>query len=505
MAAAVDFDFATIKPEMVSALHRPDIIDAELAKRSLYHFVRQAWHVVEPHTTFVDNWHIGAICEHLEAMTLGEIRNLLINIPPRCMKSLIVSVMWPVWSWINNPGTRWLFSSYSAGLSTRDALKSRRIMQSPWFASMLPLWNVDITLTGDQNAKTRYDNTEGGYRISTTINGAATGEGGDFVGCDDAHNVVDAESDVIRNATLLWWDEAMSSRLNDPNKGGRFIIGQRTHQYDLPGHIIEKGGYVCLILPMEFDVSRKCSTHIGFADPRTKQDELLWPDRNGPDVVSSLKRDLGGYGYASQYQQAPGPRAGNMFQVDMLNFIDEIDETNVGREFRSWDKAGTEGAGAWTVGARLGRYKKPRQHEPNCGHDNCQGSKYFVRDVVRGQWSSGKRENHITNVADRDGRKVRILIEQEPGSGGKESAEGTVNRLRGRKVKTIRPTGDKADRADDYSVAVENGEVDVLNASWTDVWVDEHRYFPQSKFKDQVDAGSQGFNELGKKIGVLVG
>src|SRR3984893_3825149 len=189
-----------------------DEIDAELASRSLGEFVRQAWPVVEPSTAFVPGWHIDAIIEHLEAVTRGQIRNLLINVPPRHMKSLLVSVFWPAWEWIAHPERRWLYSSYAASLSIRDSVQCRRLIESPWYRSR---WGHIFSLTGDQNAKMRFDNNRSGYRLSTSVGGSVTGEGGDRIVCDDPHKVDEVHSDTVRKAATEWWDVAMSTRAND--------------------------------------------------------------------------------------------------------------------------------------------------------------------------------------------------------------------------------------------------------------------------------------------------
>ena len=142
-------------PNAEFILNHSDQMHTELARRKLRHFIPHAWKIVEPTTEFKPNWHIDAICDHLQAVSDGEIRNLLINIPPRSMKSLTISVFWPVWMWINKPSTRWLFSSYALSLATRDAVKSRRIIQHPWFIAR---WGNVFELSGDQNAKQRYEN-----------------------------------------------------------------------------------------------------------------------------------------------------------------------------------------------------------------------------------------------------------------------------------------------------------------------------------------------------------
>src|ERR1700686_2915012 len=172
-----------------SLLARPSLraeLNRERGSRSLGYFVQLAWPIVEPGRIFVSGWHIDAIIEHLEAVTRGEIRNLLINVPPRHMKSLLVSVFWPAWEWIRFPERRWLYSSYGAQLSIRDSLKCRRLIESPWYQR---LWGDRFALTSDQNTKGRFDNDRSGYRLSTSVGGAATGEGGDRIVCDDPHNV----------------------------------------------------------------------------------------------------------------------------------------------------------------------------------------------------------------------------------------------------------------------------------------------------------------------------
>src|SRR5947208_5796518 len=176
MRNSVSFERLLLRPSLVQD------IDREFARRSLREFIRHAWSVVEPATEFVPGWHLDAICDHLEAVTKGTLRNLLINIPPRHMKSLAVSVFWPCWEWIRWPERRWLFSSYSERLSIRDSVRCRRLILSPWYQSF---FGDRFQLTGDQNEKDRFDNDHSGSRIATSVGGSNTGEGGDRVVCDD--------------------------------------------------------------------------------------------------------------------------------------------------------------------------------------------------------------------------------------------------------------------------------------------------------------------------------
>jgi predicted phage terminase large subunit-like protein len=293
-----------------------DEIDAEMASRSLREFVRQAWPVVEPSTPFVPGWHIDAIIEHLEAVTRGQIRNLLINVPPRHMKSLLVSVFWLAWEWIRWPERRWLFSSYAASLSIRDSVICRRLLESPWYKAH---WGDRFALTSDQNTKGRFDKNRSGYRLTTSVGGAVTGEGGDRIVCDDPHNVQEAESDSVRKTTLDWFDVVMSTRVNDPKTSSKVVVMQRCHQQDLSGHLLEQGGLEHLRLPAEYE-SPPCVTSIGWTDPRTAHGELLWPDRFGPEEMESLKRSLGSYAAAGQLQQRPSPAEGGLLKRHWFRF-----------------------------------------------------------------------------------------------------------------------------------------------------------------------------------------
>ena len=282
----------------------------EKARRSLKEFVVQAWSVLEPGTLFVEGVHVEAICEHLQALTEGHIRNLIINVPPGHAKSLLAAVFWPAWVWINHPQSRWLFSSYREPLATRDSLKCRRLIESDWYQQR---WGHVFQLRNDQNQKQRFENDSTGYRVVVPIS-AGTGERGDYVVVDDPHSVDQAESDAERTATVNWWNGSMSTRLNDYANGHMVVIQQRLHELDLTGDLLQKGGYELLCLPAEFEPERLCRTSIGWSDPRQTTGELLWSEKLSRDALESLKMTLGSYRYAGQYQQRPAPAGGGMLK-----------------------------------------------------------------------------------------------------------------------------------------------------------------------------------------------
>lgn len=281
------------------------------ASASLYEFVKQSWPVVEPGVSFVPSWHIEVICEHLEAVTSGEIRKLLINIPPRHSKSLVVSVMWPMWEWLARPEEKYLCASYSGVLSIRDNLKARRLVQSPWYQER---WGHLFALAGDQNAKQRFENDKTGYRLATSVGGTATGEGGSRLILDDPHSAQDAQSDVMRETALDWFDVVWSTRLNDPKRSAMVTIMQRLHEKDISGHILEDiGGWEHICIPAEWDGVRR-KTLLGAYDPRTKTGELICPERFGEEQIAELKKVLGVYGTAGQLQQDPQPAEGGILK-----------------------------------------------------------------------------------------------------------------------------------------------------------------------------------------------
>jgi predicted phage terminase large subunit-like protein len=286
------------------------------AESNLYEFVKQSWHVVEPSIPFIGSWHIEEICEHLEAITMGDIKRLLINIPPRHSKSTIVSVMWPAWEWIVHPEQKFLCASYSGNLSTRDNLKTRRLLQSNWYQDR---WKHMFELSGDQNAKQRFENDKTGYRLATSVGGTATGEGGSRLILDDPHGAQAAQSEVMRNSDLEWFDMVWSTRLNNPKTDAMVTVMQRLHERDISGHIIDDiKGWEHVCIPAEWDgKSRK--TVLGPYDPRKVKGELICPERFGKKEITNLKQLLGAYGTAGQLQQDPVPSQGGILKTEFFN------------------------------------------------------------------------------------------------------------------------------------------------------------------------------------------
>lgn len=459
---------------------------AEKCRRSLLLFARHVvWNVVEgANRQFLGNWHIDAICEHLTALKENKIRNLIINLPPRFMKSLLISVAFPTWLWTHEDhvSDQIISASYAKDLAVRDAVKSRRVIESPFFQTH---YGDLFQLAGDQNLKTKYENDRNGHRLATSVGGLGTGEGGDWILADDPHNVLQGESDVVREEATTWWSETMSTRINNPATGHKLIIMQRVHARDLTGYVLDSGdsSYEHLFIPMRFEEDRVCVTVLGRQDPRSEPDELAWKTRFPEDAVASLEKAMGAYAIAGQFQQRPSARGGALFNVGKIQIVAAAPASL--QLVRGWDLAATEekfGADpAWTVGVKMGIDSLGR---------------IFICDVVRARLGPLAVETALTGTAAKDGKRVRISMPQDPGAAGKIVAANYIAKLRGYIAKATTETGDKVQRAEPFAAQTEAGNVFLVAGPWNQIYLDELKDFPNGKFKDQVDASSRAFAEL---------
>ena len=297
-------------------------IDKVRCERSLKFFVRRYWHILEPRTEFVDGWCLDAICEHLEAISTGDITRLLVNVPPGFMKSLLTDVFWPAWEWtaFRSPHLRYVAFSYAAQLTERDNRRFLDLLRHPDFVAD---WGDRFELR--KQGETLVSNDRMGWKLATSIGGVGTGERGDRVLLDDPHSVKESESEAVRQETVRWFREAMSNRLNDMERSAVVVIMQRVHEADVSGEILENGaGYEHLMIPMQWD-GRRYTTSIGWTDPRGNDGDLAWPERFSVPVVQGLKQQMGPYAYASQYQQMPAPRGGGILRRAWWRLWDEVE------------------------------------------------------------------------------------------------------------------------------------------------------------------------------------
>ncbi len=488
--------------------HSPEQIRGEkrrrAAIRSLSEFVRQAWPLIEPGIPLRWNWHIDAICQHLEAVTDGRIRHLLINIPPGHMKSLLVSVFWPAWVWIRWPEKRGIFSSYAHDLAVRDSLRCRDIIDSPWYQENFVRgeWTVSPegelaveegwSLSEDQNRKDYFSNTKKGFRICTSVGGKGTGFRGDWIVVDDPLNASDAYSKAAREEAIRWWDQTMSSRLNDPAVGAKVIIMQRLHEEDLAGHVLRKGGYDHLCLASEFEPKHAATTSIGWRDPRKEPGELLFPSFFTPAVLAQAKKDLGADAYAGQHGQRPAPPEGIIFKRSWWkrwrkpgDFVPEGTEArllpaafddmliSVDAAFKDTDGSDNVAMGVW---GRLGPDR-------------------FLIDQACRRMNFTETIHQLLDLINAYPKARTRLIE------GKANGPAVISVLK-KKVTgliEIEPEGGKEARAHAVSPDVEAGNVYVpMHAPWVHEYLEELCAFPKAMHDDQVDQTTQALLRFAK-------
>jgi predicted phage terminase large subunit-like protein len=483
--------------------------------RGLRLYVEDAWHIVEPAQQFVGNWHIDAICDHLQAVSDGYIQDLIITVPPRHSKSLTVAVMWPTWEWgpRNLPHFRWLFSAYAQSLSLRDSQKRRRIMASRWYQSR---WGHKFNIGGTSfmsDGTAKYENNYTGYHLATSVKGSNTGEGGDRIVVDDPINVKEVTSDLIRTSVNDWWDVVMSTRRNNPKKSARVIIMQRTHERDLVGHVLEKpdgGGYVVLSLPTEYE-GKKSTTIIGFTDPREVIGELLNPERFGPKEVAQAKVDLGQYGYSAQHQQNPAPAEGGIIKKHWFKFWAPIGHPMVGQRYHLDGTLRIPGfTGAEVVALPRGFDEKAQSWDMNFGSDRqtdvdpCVGQYWgkidgldgfaaqaFLLDQCKGKWEFTEALEEMVGFIRRNPSALKLI---EAKANGPAIISSLRHRISG--IVGFYPEDDKKGRLRACAPVIEAGGIylplpTMPGYDWVLAYVKEVCTFPNAANDDQVDATTQ--------------
>jgi len=467
---------------------------ASITKQSFFSFVEEFWDYAVPEDP-VWNWHIEYLCDELQILAERVFANkpklydLIINVPPGSTKSTICSVMFPAWVWTRMPSARIIGGSYAADLSRDLALKNRDVVLSEKYQACFGKrydenkhrYVTHVKIRQDQQAKSNFMTTAGGARWSVGVGGAITGRHGHFIVVDDPLDPKEGRSEVKLLAANRWMAETLATRKVDKEVVPTILIMQRLHQNDCTADMLERSiegtpvKHICL--PAEE------SKHVKPEELHEKYvDGLLDPIRLSRKILKD-NRANGPYQYAGQFMQYPVPEGGGMFMWEKINIQLPPREIEFVMRVRYWDKAATHDDGCYTVGALLGKDKQGR---------------YWILHIIRGQWGTGEREQVIKQTADTDGKKVYIYVEQEPGSGGKDSAFATIKMLAGFKARADRPTGDKVVRAEPFAAQVDIGNVYMAPAPWNRAYLDEMEYFPDSKYKDQIDASSGAFNIVAK-------
>lgn len=453
-------------------------LEKSIAEESLGDFIEYGWGQVEARP-FVRNWHMDAVADHLMAVSRGDIRKIIINIPPRHTKSLICNVFWPSWDWIHNPWRTYLFSSYRSSLSERDNKKANKLVASNWFQN-----RFDPRIDPQNNTNSRWGITSGGERLIASVAGASsTGEGGDGIMIDDPISADGARHPAQLKAVIEWWEETIKSRLNDPKTGFFVVIMQRLREDDLTGHILaHETGWDHLCLPARYEVEHKypIRSSIGFKDPRTKEGELLNPKRFDDAALCDIARP-GSFEEAGQLQQRPAPKAGGMFMREWFN--ERLNAAPMGCVWcRGWDLAAS--------------IKKSADRTSNVLIGKMPDGRYLVADAAAARKKPGSVEAWMKATAMNDGKAIRGSVPVDPGQAGLAQKAALSKLMAGFDYRFTPESGDKATRASPFAAQAEAGNVVLLDGPWIQEWLDELCQFPNAKHDDLVDATSRAFNEL---------
>ncbi len=436
------------------------------------------WDVVEPSQPFVDGWHIDVLCAHLEAVADFDIKKLVINMPPRHMKSLLCSVMFPAWVWLKYPNRKFIYGSYAEAIAIRDSIKTRTIIQSDKYRN---LFRIKWDLSEDQNQKKVFQNTEGGERVAVGVGSGLTGQGGDYLFIDDPINALDAFSESVRESANLWHDMTFSTRYNNADRHAKIIIMQRLHEDDMTGHVLKNGTYEHLILPARYDEDSeiKSKTSLDFRDPRKVKGSLLWPERFNEEAIADLEKDLKEHSEA-QLQQDPKPPKGGLFPRDKWQYF-EASPSPILDLVQFWDCAEKPGiTNDYSVCATWART----------------ANGFYLLDLWRDKVDAPTLEIEATLQFNK-WKPTTIVIED------KSHGTGLIQYLLRKTtlpVAAMLPTKSKELRAISSSSSVKAGKCFLpKQGEFVKDFIKEHEKFPRGKHDDQVDTTSMAviyFNEM---------
>ena len=503
--------------EQLRDLDRADCED------SLYTFLVNGWRYIDP-APFAHGWPIEAVAEHLQAVVDGDIQRLIVNIPPRCAKSSLTSVAFPAFTWAqrrvsdtSGPGVQFLHASYAQSLSLRDSTKCRRLIESPWYQN---LWGNRFQLMADQNTKTRFDNDQGGSRLSTSVGSSLTGEGGNIIVVDDPNAAQEAFSEATIASTIEWWDGALSTRLNNAKTGAFVVIQQRLGEEDLTGHILSKdhGEWTHLCLPMRYEPERSFHTVIGWKDPRVEAGELLWPERFGEREVSSLEREMGPYKSAGQLQQRPEPKGGGVIKREWWQLWEGETFPSLDYVIASLDTAYTTKTendfSALTVWATFSGGDQKALATRVIGRDTETISmikRTYTEEhpklMMLWAWQERLELHDLVTKVSESMKKFKVdkLLIENKASGISVAQE--IRRLYGHEdfaVQLIDPKSqDKLSRLYSVQHLFAEGLIYAPDRSWADQVITQVSTFPKAKHDDLVDTVSMALRHL-REIGLLV-
>ncbi|HAC57402.1 MAG TPA: terminase [Rhodobiaceae bacterium] len=443
-----------------------------LMRQDLSSFIQRSIATVDPGADYLHNWHIDAIAHRLAQIATGEIKRLIITMPPRSLKSISASVAFPAWLLGRDPTSRIVAASYAEGLSDMLARSSMKIIQSAWYRDAFPQTSISNRIA----ARADFETTRGGGRFSTSIGGTLTGRGGNIVLIDDPHKPEEATSEVKRQAVIDWFRSSLLSRLDDPRSGSIVLIQQRVHEEDLAGFLLAGGGWVHLNLPAIAEEKQRIP--LGWRGEKVwKQNELLHAERLPRLFLKQRQVELGSYVFAAQYQQRPAPLEGGLVKWEWFTTYDRAPERHPRDKIvQSWDTASKAAeANDWSV----------------CTTWLMREKEAWLLHVDRKKLEfPALRARIVSHAAQYDANTVLI---EDAGSG--VSLIQDLKRKHPFAVIPCTPKNDKATRLLSVSHLIEDGSVSIpQEASWLADFRYELSVFPNGKNDDQVDSFSQFLN-----------
>jgi predicted phage terminase large subunit-like protein len=440
-------------------------------RQDLVSFIQRCFYELNPQAQFLWNWHIEILAAKLKAVRDGRIKRLIINIPPRHLKSLCASIALPAWWLGHDPAAQILCVSYAQDLSDKLSRDTRTVMNAAWYQRLFP-----TRLSPDKQSVQEFVTTAQGYRLATSVGGVLTGRGADLIIIDDPLKPDEALSEALRKRGNEWYDNTLYSRLNDKEQGCIILIMQRLHEDDLVGHVLNQEGWEVVSFPAiaEADEVHQAQTLFGPLLIKRSAGEVLHPARESAKTLARIRRTVGEYNFAGQYQQAPAPLGGGMVKEAWFKRYDEHDlPPRFEQIIQSWDSANKP--------TELSDYSV-------CTTWGLKDKHFYLRNVLRKRMDYPSLRRTVREQSEAFGANV-ILIED------KASGTQLIQDLRAEGLHAVTcymPDCDKTMRLHAQTGAIENGFVHIpREAHWLADYLHELTTFPGSKYDDQVDSTSQ--------------
>jgi predicted phage terminase large subunit-like protein len=446
-----------------------------LLKNDLAFFVKKCFRTLEPNVELKWGWHLDLICLYLEAVYRKEVRRLIINIPPRNLKSITANVAFPAWCWTQDDTTKFMSASYKAELSIKHNVDTRRIVNSGWYQKYF-----GIQLAGDQNTKTKIETVNRGVKECGTMKSPPTGSGANIICVDDPHNTKESESEVERVKVCEGFGGDFETRLNDKKRDVIFVIMQRLHEEDLSGFLLkkkikDKQMWQHLCIPVKAD---KDYTYYYPNSDKVfhvyKKGEILNEALEDQEVIDGLKVSLGSYAFAGQYMQNPAPAGGGMFKQIWWKRWKVLPKMQYRQIF----------------GDTAQEIKKENDYSVfQCWGLGIDGNAYLI-DQIRGKWEAPELLRTAIDfwnkhVVETNGKLRNMVVEKKVSGSGLIQ---TIQRDYKIPILPILPDKDKITRAAGVVSQIEAGFVYIPeNAPWVSDFIHETSLFPNASHDDQVD------------------